>query len=141
MSPTHVAPYELFEAMDPAGSGEIDIAALMQSYWDVEYRGASRDSSDRETMTSENGMSSGNLRRSHRIAAVLAFRNARYDDAIVNAKQALRGTAGAVDSPEAALVELLLLSRAYAASNQHDLGAGFVNSLTIAVGGPWDDFF
>lgn len=59
----------------------------------------------------------------------------------MNAKQALRGTAGAVDSPEAALVELLLLSRAYAASNQHDLGAGFVNSLTIAVGGPWDDFF
>lgn len=40
-----VAPYELFEAMDPAGSGEIDIAALMQSYWDVEYRGASRDPS------------------------------------------------------------------------------------------------
>ncbi|KAF4742423.1 hypothetical protein FOZ63_010907, partial [Perkinsus olseni] len=92
--PPGVAPYELFGVMDSAGSGEIDLAALMQSYWEVEFRGAARDPSP-ETNERRNSVpgvrsNSTSLRRSHRTAAVLAFRNARYDDAIVNAKQALR---------------------------------------------------
>ncbi|KAF4721589.1 hypothetical protein FOZ62_004407, partial [Perkinsus olseni] len=131
-----VAPYELFGVMDSAGSGEIDLAALMQSYWEVEFRGAAHHTSpvtnERRNSVSGGRSNSGSLRRSHRTAAVLAFRNARYDDAIVNAKQALRDATGAANSAGDALVELLLLSRAYAASSQHDLGAGFVDTLMLA---------
>ncbi|KAF4697150.1 hypothetical protein FOZ60_011822 [Perkinsus olseni] len=116
--PPGVAPYELFGVMDSAGSGEIDLAALMQSYWEVEFRGAARDPSP---VTS--------YPRGSSVAQPESF---RYDDAIVNAKQALRDATGAANSAGDALVELLLLSRAYAASSQHDLGAGFVDTLMLA---------
>ncbi|KAF4674860.1 hypothetical protein FOL47_008608 [Perkinsus chesapeaki] len=127
--PPGVAPYELFGAMDSDGFGEVDLVGLMHSYWDVELKGDHRGqkmSSQSVVHEDPRGHGNSSMRRAHRTAAVLAYRNARYDDAIVNAKQALRAH-GSEEGDN--LVELLLLSRAYAASSQHDLGVGDEDDL------------
>ena len=134
---------EMFSALDRSGSGRISISTfLAESVKKLNVQPLEEMHPPKppvETKKQELPSDPATLppgRRALRAAAILAFRNGRYDDAIVSALQALGITSpgsrwvSSVSKHPDNIVELMLLSRVFAATKQLQRGEPFVRLLS-----------
>lgn len=139
---------ELFTVLDRSGTGKISLSEFLADAvkklnprdLDLSCLGTTSSKGEAEAPEKPVGPTDpGKLppgRRALRAASILAFRSGRYDDAIVSSLQALGITSSSlkafrtIESHPDNLVELLLLARAMALTNQMSKGEPLLELIT-----------